>query len=339
MRIFDRIKFDGVGNNESWLAYKPKIENIVLGSQLIVGMGQEAIFIKGGRAQDIFTAGTYTLQTGNLPLLGNIVGRAFGGNTPFTAEIVFVNITNNLSLKWGTTSTINKEDPRYGLLLNLRAHGKFSVKVDDTRNFVNQLVGTVPLGSGLNDEMIWNKFSSSIITKFKSQLDKLITDKKISFLDIATYYSELSESTLQELKQSFKDCGLELVNFLVEDVSPPPEQYADLRRRKEEIALGEDVYNRHKVLEIAEKTNNQEMGKIIAQSVFGNRTSNSSTPPPPPSNNSDEISCPHCHRNIKSDSKFCRFCGYELPREKFCSHCGTSLPLDAAFCSHCGRAC
>ena len=69
MAIFDRIKYDGASNNESWLVYKADIENIALGSQLIVGMGQEAIFIKGGRAQDIFTPGTYTLQTGNLPLV------------------------------------------------------------------------------------------------------------------------------------------------------------------------------------------------------------------------------------------------------------------------------
>ena len=137
-------------------------------------------------------------------------------------------------------------------------------------------------------------------------MKQFMTDKNLSFLDVAAYYRKISDDTFKELQQDFKECGLELVNFLVENISPPPEQYEELRKIKEKIAIGEDTYNKQRVLDIAEKTNNQEMGKIIAQSVFGNNTSTSSSPPPP-SNNADEIPCPHCRRNIKSDSKFCRF--------------------------------
>ena len=49
------------------------------GRRNIVDMRQEAIFVKGVRTQDIFTHGTYTLQTGNLPMLRSVVGKAFGG--------------------------------------------------------------------------------------------------------------------------------------------------------------------------------------------------------------------------------------------------------------------
>ena len=90
MPILDRIKFDGVGSNDDWIIYKMELENIAWGSQLIVGMGQEAIFIKGGQTQDIFTPGTYTLESGNLPLLRKLVEMPFGGKTPFSAEIVFI---------------------------------------------------------------------------------------------------------------------------------------------------------------------------------------------------------------------------------------------------------
>ena len=342
MRLFDRIKFDGTGNNESWLVYKAGLENITLGSQLIVGMGQEAIFVKGGRAQDIFTPGTYTLQTGNLPLVGNIVGRAFGGNTPFTAEIVFVNTTNNIVLKWGTSTPINTEDPKYGLILGLRAHGKFAVKVDHTRHFVNQLVGTVQLGSGLNEDVIWNKFSSLIITTFASRIKQFMKDNNLSFLDVAAYYRKISEDTFKELQPDFKDCGLELMNFLVEDVSPPSDQIAELMRRKEDLMFGEEAYNRRRVLEIAEKTGNQEIGKIIAQSIFGSNTRTSSStppPPPPPSTNSNTTTCPSCHGNIDASSRFCPLCGHPVPQQRFCSHCGHTITQGANFCSNCGERC
>lgn len=69
MAIIDRIKFDGQIGKPYWLVYKYPSEQFVLGSQLIVGQGQEALFLKGGEALDLFGPGTHTLSTGNLPLL------------------------------------------------------------------------------------------------------------------------------------------------------------------------------------------------------------------------------------------------------------------------------
>ena len=48
MAIIDRIKYDGSTNGLQWLVHKYPSEQFVLGSQLIVGTGQEALFVKGG---------------------------------------------------------------------------------------------------------------------------------------------------------------------------------------------------------------------------------------------------------------------------------------------------
>ena len=85
--LIDRIKYDGSQNGSPWLVYKYPGETFVLGSQLIVNQGQEALFFKGGKALDLFGAGTHTLLTGNLPLLNKLANLPFGGDTPFTAEI------------------------------------------------------------------------------------------------------------------------------------------------------------------------------------------------------------------------------------------------------------
>ena len=58
MAIIDRVKFDGLRNRD-WIIYKHPAEDLVLGTQLIVGEGQVAIFVKSGRVCDLFTAGTY----------------------------------------------------------------------------------------------------------------------------------------------------------------------------------------------------------------------------------------------------------------------------------------
>ena len=62
------------------------------GSQLIVREGQAAVFFRDGKALDTFGPGRHTLNTNNLPLLTGIMGIAFGGATPFTAEVYFVSL-------------------------------------------------------------------------------------------------------------------------------------------------------------------------------------------------------------------------------------------------------
>ena len=118
MAIIDRIKYDGNSNGSQWLSYKCPSEQFVLGSQLIVNQGQEALFFKGGEALDLFGPGTHTLSTGNLPILNKLVNLPFGGKTPFSAEIYYINKTANLDMKWGTSTPIPLEDPKYGLILN-----------------------------------------------------------------------------------------------------------------------------------------------------------------------------------------------------------------------------
>ena len=119
MALIDRIKYDGDPQGRPWLIYKYPGESFVLGSQLIVGQGQEALFVKGGKALDLFGPDTYTLHTGNLPLLNRLVNLPFGGETPFTAEIYYINKTSRLDMNWGTSTPFQLEDPKYGLLLSL----------------------------------------------------------------------------------------------------------------------------------------------------------------------------------------------------------------------------
>jgi membrane protease subunit (stomatin/prohibitin family) len=60
-------------------------------AQMIVGEGQTARFINLGKWADVFTGGTYILNTQNLPLLKMLKGWEYGFNGPFKAEVYFVN--------------------------------------------------------------------------------------------------------------------------------------------------------------------------------------------------------------------------------------------------------
>ena len=101
--IMDAINCDGVRDYLIW-KWRPKgqeldstnKENAIrTGSSLLVNEGQAAMFIYpngGGRSDVKLGYFNDTIQTGNLPVLANIVGAAYAGGTPFQARIYFITL-------------------------------------------------------------------------------------------------------------------------------------------------------------------------------------------------------------------------------------------------------
>jgi membrane protease subunit (stomatin/prohibitin family) len=64
---------------------------IKYGAQLVVRESQVAVLINEGQLADVFTPGTYTLETENIPILSTLKGWKHGFESPFKAEVYFVN--------------------------------------------------------------------------------------------------------------------------------------------------------------------------------------------------------------------------------------------------------
>ena len=96
--------------------------------QLVVRENQSAVFVRDGKALDDFGPGRHTLSTNNIPLLGGLIGAAFGGKSPFTAEVFFVSTRELTGLKWGTPQPMTFKDSQLGMV-RLRAFGTFSIRV------------------------------------------------------------------------------------------------------------------------------------------------------------------------------------------------------------------
>lgn len=141
MAIIDVVKFEGPPDVFAW-----RYPNQELGTwtQLIVHESQEAILYKGGQALDSFSAGRHTLSTANIPILSNIINLPFGGKSPFTAEVWFINKMRSLDVKWGTSAPIQLQDPKYNIIVSVRAFGQFGVQISDPRKFLGKMVGTLP---------------------------------------------------------------------------------------------------------------------------------------------------------------------------------------------------
>ena len=112
-----------------------------LGSQCVVRESQRAVFFRDGKALDVLPPGRHTISTANLPVLSSILGSVFGGKSPFTAEVYFVNMREFTDMKWGTPQPVLMRDKDFGMV-RIRAFGTYSMRVADTQLFVNQIVGS-----------------------------------------------------------------------------------------------------------------------------------------------------------------------------------------------------
>src|SRR5208283_4379891 len=224
MALIDRIKYDAPSDDA--VVWKFPSEDIRLGAQLIVNESQEVVFFKGGKALDTFGAGTHTLSSGNLPLLRKLVNLPFGGKTPFSAEVWYVNKTVKRDMKWGTKGPIQVIDPLYNYPVSVRAFGRWGMRVIDARSFIVQIVGTQTSSSSkgyIGSERIEEYFVGEIVQRLSDALAKFFVENNISIFQVSARINDLSAFISSDISPEFQRFGIEVVNFNVERISIPEE--------------------------------------------------------------------------------------------------------------------
>ena len=118
-----------------------KKENAIRwGSSLRVKDGEVAVFVykqKDGAMQD-FIEGPFddTIKTANFPVLSSIVGLAFGGGSPFQAEVYFINMAGVIQVKFGVPY-FDVFDPRFlDFAVPVAVRGTISFKLADYKAFI-----------------------------------------------------------------------------------------------------------------------------------------------------------------------------------------------------------
>lgn len=237
MAIVDLVKMDVA--SDDFVVQKFNSEQqweLRLGSQLDVNEGQEAILVKGGIALDVFTPGTHTLVTGNIPFLRKITNSLFDEKTPFTAEVWFINKTVKRNLKWGTPQRIPLFDPQLNFPINIGAFGQWGFRVENSRSFVTQIVGAQ---LGANSKKIYEYFIGEITEK-TSQTISIFIENGLSIFQINTKLADISHSVTNEIIDEFSRFGIELVNFNISNISILPDEMKkiqDVMSKKMEMQL------------------------------------------------------------------------------------------------------
>ena len=199
-RIIDVIQAPDQGLNQM-VARVPQTGSgdFRIGSQVIVRESQAAVFFRDGKALDTFGPGRHTITTANIPLLVNLIQLGTSGQTPFTAEVYFVNQRDFIDMKWGTPEPISLRDPDLGLA-RLRANGRYSMAISDPQMFVAKIVGTQGL---YQTSQIEDYLRSMII----SRLTDLLGESKTGLFDLPGLFNEIERGDQGEGRRGFRGAG------------------------------------------------------------------------------------------------------------------------------------
>ncbi len=345
MAIVNVVKFDGLRSRD-WLTYKHPCDELVLGTQLIVQEGQAAIFVKGGVMADVFYPGTYTLSTSNLPILNSIVNLPFGGQSPFSAEIYYINTIIKLDINWGTTDPIQLIDPKYYVKLRVRAFGQMGLRIMDVARLFRELIGGMQKDELVKFDKIKDYYRGILVIKAKSVIADAIIKNQISALEISAWLESLSDKVKEKITPEFERYGFKVVNFFIESINFPDEDFEKINDILEDKAafeiMGDGRYTTKRSFDVYEGAANNQSGVAGAfvaggmglGAAMGVGASMSQTVGNP-MHREETKECISCKARIPMNAKFCPECGFN--NSEMVCECGNKLAPGMKFCPECGK--
>jgi membrane protease subunit (stomatin/prohibitin family) len=318
---------------------------IKMGAQLVVRDNQSAVFFKDGKGLDVFGAGRHTLTTKNLPLITKALSLPWGFKSPFRAEVYFVNMKTFLNQKWGTKEPVAFKDSKLGLV-RLRAFGVYTFKIVEPVLFINSVVGTQGV---YRSDMIDNYLRDVIVAR----INDLFGEQLDSIFDLPQYYDELAVDIKGRLTSNFSKYGMELIDFFINSITPPPQVQKMIDERSGLQAVGNlDNFFKFKAAKaMGDAASNSGggaaggaaaggmgvgVGAGLGMMIPGMLAKNIQSGPDTAEKVST-VQCPRCHNEVPGNSRFCPRCGAQLVIMNRCPECQTELPAEAKFCLNCGK--
>tara|TARA_B110000259_G_scaffold99297_1_gene114656 strand:+ start:1370 stop:2713 length:1344 start_codon:yes stop_codon:yes gene_type:complete len=210
-----------------------KKENSVrYGSSLRVKDGELAVFVykqKEGVSQD-FIVGPHDqiIKNKNFPILTNIVGSAWGGASPFQAEIYFINLSGNIQIRFGIPF-FDVFDPRFiDFAVPVAIRGILTLNITDYKGFIklNRLINF-----NLDD---FKKQIKDAITKYiKGVVANIPEDNEIPVLQLERKILKINSLVASKIGPRLKvDFGVNMKGLDIANIEFDKESngYIELRR-------------------------------------------------------------------------------------------------------------
>ncbi|MCR5424273.1 MAG: SPFH domain-containing protein [Bacteroidales bacterium] len=193
------------------------------GSSLRVKDGEVAVFVyrqKDGTMQD-YIMGPYddTIKTANFPVLTGIVGLAFGGASPFQAEVYFINLAGNVQIKFAVPY-FDVFDPRFlDFAVPMAVRGTITFNITDYQGFIK-------LNRMVNFELEdFKKQVKDAVTKYiKGVVTNIPQDNGIPVLQMERKLLQINDIVTQYLKPRMEtDFGVNMKAIDIANIEPDKE--------------------------------------------------------------------------------------------------------------------
>ncbi len=342
-QFIDVIEWTDNSSNTLVHKYDMDGKEIMMGAQLTVRESQVAIFVNEGELADVYGPGRYELSTSNMPVMTKLQAWKYGFNSPFKAEVYFVNTRQFLDRKWGTANPVMMRDAEFGMI-RIRAFGSFAFKVSDPTVFLREVFGTRAITTAEDVE-------GQIKRNLVSGLSDAIAESKIPALDLAANYNELSAYAFQAINPKILPLGMTLTSFVIENISLPEEVEKSMDKRTSMGVLGDmNRYTQFQAAEaIRDAANNpggaagtgMGMGAGVAMGQMFAQAFNQPAAPAPqqaaPVAQAKGGFCAECGSPLMAGAKFCSNCGAKQAASNVCPGCGNAVTPGAKFCANCGQ--
>ena len=294
-----------------------EIEN---GGQLTVRESQMAAFVNEGRIADVFGPGLHTLNTQNLPILTDLMNWSKDFQSPFKSDVYFFSTRLQIDQKWGTATPITFREKEFGAV-TLRGYGIYSYRIGDAKTFFLQVSGT-------RDSYYAADLEGQLRETIVARMTDIFASSEVSFLDMAANQTVLSGKIAEAMKPTFAGLGLELDQFVVENISLP-DDLQKVMDQKIGMSMAGDM-GRLTQFETAESLETAAAnpgggadagvglgaGLAMAQAMMGGTKTGAGATP-----------AGAAAASAAAMTKFCIECGKAIPRTaKFCPECGRPQP-------------
>jgi excisionase family DNA binding protein len=201
------------------------------GAQLIVRESQCAQFVYLGQFGDTFGPGRHTLTTDNIPVLTKMRSWKYGFNSPFKADVYFLNTRLFTGNKWGTTNPVMMPDEQLGVV-RVRAFGTYDFRIVDAKTFLRDVAGS-------DHDFTVDEFVDAMRSRLVSAFSDAVAAARIPVMQIASRYREIGDALLPVINPLITaKYGLALASFIVENVSVPAEVEQAIDKRSSMAAIG-----------------------------------------------------------------------------------------------------
>ena len=348
------------------VVYKHPDRTIPMKAQLTVGADEVALFFRDGKFVGQLPPGRHTMETSNIPFLGQLVDWGTGGNL-WIAEAYFVTTREIPGLKFG--GKIGKmRDPQSGLPIELMVNGTFSIKVIDPPKLVIGLVGL----QKSDNEAFLGWFKEQVLKTIRDDVAELCVKKKWPLLDVTSgaYTEEIAADVISGARQFVEPYGIEVIQIGNFNLSMKDEDEQRLNKLYEANAYMQMAGGVQGYQQVAAAQAMQNAGEgmksggggggggnpllagaglgvgMAMAGQFGAAMQPGHAPQQPAPGiggaqpgGAAAVQCGKCGKSV-APGKFCAECGapIEAAATRFCSGCGQKTPAGAKFCPGCGAA-